>query len=277
MGLIIAVVLLVGCAPSQSVLRYEPEQPFTAVWPQAPEVPRYRYVGELTGVQNIRVLNNGVASAGTRFFKWLVGLTSPKHIPTVLQRPFAGVADEAGRVYVTDVSRQSVYVYDEAAGELHVCEMATSDARFVTPIGIALGAHNEILVADAQLGSVVRLDRQGKPLGEFGKGQLVRPAGVARAPGRGRIYVADTHAHDNKENNKQNKQHKTNNKHNKTPRKNNKPTQLSFADDKLYVTDTLNARIQILTADGKSEHVFGHRGVFVGDMPRPKGVGVDKD
>jgi len=277
MGLIIAAVLSAGCAPSQSVLRYEPEQPFTAVWPQAPEVPRYRYVGELTGEQNIRVLNNGVASAGTRFFKWLVGLTSPKHIPTVLQRPFAGVADEAGRVYVTDVSRQAVYVFDEAAGELHVWEMATSDARFVTPIGIALGAHNEILVADAQLGSVVRLDRQGKPLGEFGKGQLVRPTGVARDPARGRIYVADTHAHDIKVFNDQGELLDTIGKRGEAPGEFNGPTLLSFADDKLYVTDTLNARIQILSADGKSEHVFGHRGVFVGDMPRPKGVGVDKD
>src|SRR3569832_2041082 len=156
MGLIIAAVLSAGCAPSQSVLRYEPEQPFTAVWPQAPEVPRYRYVGELTGEQNIRVLNNGVASAGTRFFKRLVGLTSPKHIPTVLQRPFAGVADEAGRVYVTEVSRQAVYVFDEAAGEMQVWVLSTSDASFGTLFGFGLGAHNEILVADAHFGSVLR-------------------------------------------------------------------------------------------------------------------------
>lgn len=276
-GLIIAVVLLAGCAPSHTVLRYEPEQSFTAVWPQPPEVPRYRYVGELTGEQNIQTLNNGIGSSGTRFFKWLVGLTSPKHVPTVLQRPFAGVADEAGRVYVTDVSRQAVYVFDEAAGAMQVWDMATKDARFVTPIGIALGANHEILVADAQLGYVVRLDSTGKPLGIFGKGRLVRPTGVARDPARGRIYVADTHAHDIKVFNDQGEFINTIGKRGEAPGEFNSPTLLSFVNDKLYVADTLNARIQVLSADGKSEKVFGKRGVFVGDMPRPKGVGVDKD
>lgn len=276
-GLIIAAVLLAGCAPTRTVLRYEPEQAFTAVWPEAPEVPRYRYVGELTGEQNVLALNNGIGSAGTRLFKWLVGLTSPKHIPTVLQRPFAGVADEAGRVYVTDVSRQAVYVFDEPAGTLHVWDMASSDARFVVPVGIALGAQGEILVVDAQLGYVVRLDVNGKPLGQFGKGQLLRPTGVARDPARGRIYVADTHGHDIKVFNDQGELIETLGKRGEAAGEFNSPTLLSFVNDKLYVTDTLNARIQVLSADGKAERVFGERGVFVGDMPRPKGVGADKD
>lgn len=277
MGLIVAVILLGGCAPSQSVLRYEPEKPLDAVWPPSPEPPRYRYVGELTGEQNVRVINSGVANAGTRFFKWLVGLTSPKHIPTVLQRPHAGVADDAGRIYVTDVSRQAIYVFDEPAGALHVWDMATENARFVTPIGIALGANNEILVTDAQLSMVVRLDRQGKPVGSFGKGQLVRPTGIARDTANGRIYVADTHGHDIKIFNDQGELLSTIGRRGEAPGEFNSPTLLTFANNKLYVADTLNARIQELSTDGKPLHTFGERGVFVGDMPRPKGVSVDKD
>lgn len=56
----------------------------------------------------------------------------------------------------------------------------------------------------------------------------------------------------------------------------NSPTYLSFADNRLYVTDTLNARVQVLSADGDALQVFGRRGIFMGDMPRPKGVAVDK-
>lgn len=275
LGLLVAAVLC-GCAPSQSVLRYEPEKPLNAVWPPPPEAPRYRYVGELTGEANIHVLNDGIATAGSRFFKWLVGLTSAKHIPTVLQRPHAGIVDEAGRIYVTDVSRQAVYVFDETAGALQVWDMATESARFVTPIGIALGANNEILIADAQLGLVVRLDQQGKPLGSFGKGQLIRPTGIARDAARGRIFVADTHAHDIKVFNDQGELLSTLGQRGEAPGEFNSPTLLTFVHDKLYVTDTLNARIQTLSAEGKPLHSFGNRGIFLGDMPRPKGVAVDK-
>ena len=277
LGLIVAAALLAGCAPSHTVLRYQPDKPFTAVWPAPPETPRYRYVGELTGEENVRSLDGGMKNAGTRFFKWLVGLGSSKHIPTILQRPHAGVVDDAGRVYVTDVSRAAVYVFDEPAGTLSVWEQAANAAHFVAPIGIALGANDEILIADAQLGYVVRLNREGKPVGAFGKGQLVRPTGLARDPVRGRVYVADTHGHDIKMFSDQGELLSTIGKRGEAPGEFNSPTLLTFAGDKLYVADTLNARIQVLSPDGQSLQVFGDRGVFVGDMPRPKGVAVDKD
>ncbi|MEK7322295.1 MAG: 6-bladed beta-propeller [Pseudomonadota bacterium] len=275
-GLLVAAVVLAGCAPTHSTLRYQPDPPFTATWPAPPETPRYRYVGELTGEQNIHVPNQGFASSGTRLFKWLVGLTSPKHEAVVLQRPQGGVTDPAGRVYVTDVSRQAVYVFDEPAGTLQVWEMAGDNVRFVSPIGIALGADGEILVADAELGYVVRLGKDGKPRGVIGRTQLVRPTGVARDAARGRIYVADTHGHAIKVFSDSGELLKTFGQRGEALGEFNSPTYLSFADNRLYVTDTLNARVQVLSADGDALQVFGRRGIFMGDMPRPKGVAVDK-
>ncbi len=276
-GLIVASALLIGCAPTQSTLRYQPDPPFTAVWPAPPEAPRYRYVGELVGEQNIHVAGGGFASAGTRFFKWLVGLSSPKHVPVVLQRPQGGVVDPAGRVYVTDVSRQAVYVFDEQAGSLQVWEMAAENVRFLAPIGIALGADGQILVADAELGYVTRLDKNGVALGTIGKGQLQRPTGVARDAARGWIYVADTHGHDIKVFSDAGELLRTLGRRGEDAGEFNSPTFLSFSHDRLYVSDTLNARVQILSADGAPAQVFGRRGIFMGDMPRPKGVAADKD
>ena len=277
-GLLLAAVLLSACAPTQSTLRYQPDPPFTAVWPPPPETPRYQFVGQLTGEENIQVSGGGAfASAGTRFFKWLVGLTSPKHVPVVLQRPQGGVVDRAGRVYVTDVSRQAVYVFDEQAGSMQVWEMAADNLRFFTPIGVALGAEGEILVADAQLGYVVRLDKDGVPRGSIGQGQLVRPTGVARNAAKGWIYVADTHGHDIKVFNDSGELLRTFGHRGEAPGEFNSPTFLNFSHDKLYVSDTLNARVQVLSAEGEPLQVFGRRGIFMGDTPRPKGVGVDKD
>jgi DNA-binding beta-propeller fold protein YncE len=277
--LVVCLVLLTaGCASTHSVLRYQIDPAAAEVWPSSPEKPRYRYVGALTGEENIQLdEEQSLASSGTRFFKWLVGLSSRKHTPVVLQRPQGVMVDGEGRVYVTDVSRQAVYVFDQVQGKLSVWEMATAKDHFLTPIGIAAGANGEILVADAQWGYVARLDRAGHPLGTFGKGELSWPTGIARDPDSGRIYVAETHGHDIKVFDADGKLIKTIGKRGVEPGEFNSPTFLFIADHKLYVTDTLNARVQVLSLDGKPLETFGRRGVFVGDMPRPKGIAADND
>ena len=270
--------LMAGCASTHSVLRYQVDPAAAAVWPAAPEKPRYRYVGALTGEENIQLDNeSALASSGTRFFKWLVGLSSAKHTPVILQRPQGVMVDKAGRVYVTDVSREAVYVFDQVQGKLSVWEMATAKDRFLTPIGITPGADDEILVTDAQWGYVVRLDHNGHPLGTIGRGELSWPTGIARDPDSGRIYVAETHGHDIKVFDADGKLIQTIGQRGEGPGEFNSPTFLSIADHKLYVTDTLNARVQVLSLDGKSLKVFGRRGLFMGDMPRPKGIAADND
>ncbi|MEJ2553051.1 MAG: 6-bladed beta-propeller [Gammaproteobacteria bacterium] len=270
--------LMTGCASTHSVLRYEVDPTTAKVWPSAPEKPRYRYVGSLTGEENIQLdEEQSLASTGTRFFKWLVGLGSAKSSPVVLQRPQGVMVDQQGRVYVTDVSREAVYVFDPVKGKLDVWEMASAKDHFLTPIGIAPGADGEILVTDAQWGYVARLDHDGHPLGTFGKGQLSWPTGIARDPDSGHIYVAETHAHDIKVFDKDGKYLRTIGKRGVNPGEFNSPTFLSITQHHLYVTDTMNARVQVLTLDGKPLKTFGRRGVFIGDMPRPKGVAADND
>lgn len=296
-----AFMLLTGCAQTHSTLRYE-AAPITpgappVVWPPAPEIPRYRYVGELTGEENIQRDGGGVAEAGIRALKWLVGLLSEKSPAVILQRPQAGAVDSNGRIHITDVSRQAVYVFDEKAGRLQVWEMAAENTRFEIPIGIALGAQGEVLVADAGLGAVFRLNSAGVPVGSFGKSVLKHPTGLARDAVHGRVYVADTHLHQIKVFDDAGNVLATfgSGQRSEVPGEFNSPTHLAFADGKLYVADTLNARIQVLGIIDSSTvgpapepritqpaelaakvlQVFGRRGLFVGDLIRPKGVTVD--
>ena len=245
------------------------------VWPEPPDVPRYRYVGELTGEDNFRPDNWANRSTASKVFDWLVGLTGLNSEPVVLQRPQSGAVDAEGRIYVTDIGRGAVYVFDKPAGELEVWDMANGSTQFKAPIGIALGARNEILVADADLHSVFRLDKTGKPVGEFGHDILKRPTGLARDAVRGRVYVADTHAHDIKVFDDNGNLLKVIGRRGEGDGEFNFPTHLSFVADKLYVTDTLNSRIQVFDADGKMIEKFGKLGLYVGDLVRPKGVAVD--
>ena len=57
----------------------------------------------------------------------------------------------------------------------------------------------------------------------------------------------------------------------------NFPSHLALAQGELYVTDTLNSRVQVFGADtgGQPLRVLGRRGLVLGDLVRPKGVGVD--
>ncbi len=269
--------LMAGCADNHLVMNLaDPGQGVAQrVWPAPPDVPRYRYVGELTGEDNFRPDNWANRSSATKVLDWLVGLTGLNSDPVVLQRPQSGAVDDEGRIYVTDIGRGAVYVFDKPSGELKVWDMAKAFTHFSAPIGIALGARDEILVADADLHSVFRLDRNGNPVGEFGNDILQRPTGLARDAARGRIYVADTHAHDIKEFDDDGKLLKVIGRRGEGDGEFNFPTHLAFAGDKLYVTDTLNSRIQIFDADGKMIEKFGKRGLFVGDLVRPKGLAVD--
>jgi len=273
---VLSALLLIGCAQPQLVMNLGDTDKSTPakVWPDPPNPPRYRYVGELTGEENFRPEHSVDTNSVLNALKWLVGLNENPN-PVVLQRPQSGVVDAQGRIYVTDSNRQGVYVFDNIAGQLEVWELAGLRTKFETPIGIALGMQDEILVADAELHSVFRLDKKGNPLGEFGRDLLKRPTGLARDAKRGRVFVADTHAHDVKVFSDDGKLLKVIGKRGEGDGEFNFPTHLTFAADKLYVTDTMNSRVQIFDANDNMVQKFGKLGLNVGDLVRPKGVAVD--
>jgi DNA-binding beta-propeller fold protein YncE len=270
--------LLGGCAQVRYTLHLDPDYRNNTpqkYWPAAPEQARYAYVGQLLGQDNLVSEDANQRNIGVKVLHWLVGLFDGSEEKITLKRPQSGVVDDQGRVLVTDVSNHAVFVFDQAGGTLQVWEMAEQSRRFVTPIGIAVGANGQILVADAELGQVFRLDREGKPLGSFGRGLLTRPTGLARDAARGHVYVADTHAHDIKVFDDAGVWLHTIARRGEGEDGLNFPTHLAFAQGRLLVADSMNARIQIFDADGRFLQTLGQRGLNKGNLTRPKGVTVD--
>ena len=276
------VALLAGCAsggPVRGRLHYgmdDAPEGKQLLWPAAPEVPRYAYAGTLTGEPNFR--SESVAGGAlVELGRWIVGLGERGEAPTVLQRPAAVVGDDAGRLYVSDTSRQAVFVFDEKAGELQVWEQADAVRRFVSPSGLAVAA-DRLFVSDAELGAVFVLDLQGNPIGRIGAGLLQRPTGLARDAAQGRLYVADTYAHDVKVFSDAGELLQVIGKRGESDGEFNFPTYRAWAQGELYVTDTLNNRIQIFSADGQLlQRKLGSRGLYLGNLVRPKGVAVDAE
>jgi DNA-binding beta-propeller fold protein YncE len=276
--LILATLLLVsGCAETRYALRYETSAE-EKVWPSAPDIPRYRYVGQLTGEENLKALNDsGAGAAVKRFFKALVGLGSDNEQVRSLLRPQSGVIDRNGRILVTDAGRQGIFVFDEKQGELQVWVAADDEYNFISPVGIAIANNGDVLVADAELHRVIRLDAMGKPKSEFGFEDLERPTGLAIDPDTSRVFVADTGEHNIKVYTDAGKLVQIIGQVGVKPGEFNAPTHLAFANGQLYVTDTFNARVQVFDAEGKFLRLYGERGLYLGNLVRPKGVTVDSE
>ena len=271
---ILTVLLLGGCASAPPSLSLVGQVDQPVEWPGPPEPARYRYLGELTGEANI-VVDPDSRQIGKRIFDWIVGLTAGPRQPVILQRPQSGYTDADGRTYVTDVSRGAVYVFDKPAGTLHVWDMADRNTRFVTPVAISPGPDNSLLVSEADLGYVVRLNSDGVPEGHFGEAELKRPTGLAYDPKTATTFVSDTAAHDIKVFDRAGHLVRRIGHRGEGDGEFNGPTYLTLVNGELYVTDTLNARVQVLDETGRFLRKFGRRGLFLGDTPRPKGVAVD--
>jgi DNA-binding beta-propeller fold protein YncE len=159
-----------------------------------------------------------------------------------------------------------------------IWRQADPERPFDTPVGITAGPGGEVLVTDSALGEVFRLTADGQPAGAFGHGYLTRPTGIARDPVSGLVYVADSAAHDIKVFDGLGRLVETYGSRGERVGEFNGPTHLAFAGGRLYVADTLNARIQVLdAATGGIRRTFGERGLLVGNLVRPKGISVDDE
>ncbi len=273
--LLIFAVLITACGEARYLLRYDkPEKEIQ--WPVPPDKPRYRFVGLLTGEDNFKALDDGGAGAAIgRFFKKLVGLgDEPDRVRTLL-RPQSGTVDGMGRVIVTDAGRQAIFVFNEKQGKLLIWKAANEALNFISPVGVDVAKNGDVLVADAELRRVIRLDAQGKPKAEFGFGELERPTGLAIDEVSGQIFVADTAEHNIKVYADDGTLLKIIGQVGTKAGEFNAPTHISVVAGLLYVTDTFNARVQVFDSKGQFLRSIGSRGLYMGNLVRPKGVTAD--
>ncbi len=278
--LIGAMIGLAACTTAPTEMRYFPadQAPESKlVWPGPPEPARLAYAGELVGEANFRRAEGVQDGAAVRVLRWIAGITGADERTRQLVRPQAGMVDVTGRILVSDAGREAIVVFDESAGTLSIWDEASPGRAFSSPVGIAADGFGGYLVADADLGAVVRLDARGKPTGKLGGDILERPTGLAMDPATGEIFVVDTAAHDIKVLDSDGNLLRTLGRRGVAPGEFNGPTHLSLANGLLYVTDTLNSRVQILTTAGAPVSSVGERGLYIGNLVRPKGVTIDRD
>ena len=113
------------------------------------------------------------------------------------------VAVDKRRVYVLDRKYRKLLVFNKTSGELIESfgqDSEDPNGKLYLPTNMTLTPKGIFYIADAGVGRIVSIDRDGHLLKAFGKlgdgfGQFARPKGIA-SDDKGRLFVVDT-AHQN--------------------------------------------------------------------------------
>ena len=260
---------LSGCATPPA-----PVKEVRLVWPEPPEVTRIEFIRTIISDEDLGKDTTGSQS----ILKFLEG---EKPAANRIVEPMGiAVSDDGERMYISDHAQGAVFAYDFAKKTAR--KIGGGEKPLVTPMQLALDAQENVYVVEQAKKGVSVFDPQGKPLRFITDASIQRPTGIAIDNTRGKIYVSDT-------------------SHTKSTDHTVKvfdmqgkllglvgkgkgdmegsflfPTFLTLdAQGNLYVSDTINSRVQVFDADGKFLRAIGKHGSAFGQFDKPKGVAVD--
>jgi DNA-binding beta-propeller fold protein YncE len=242
------------------------------VWPLPPDPPRIRFVTAYHGVDDFKKKN------GSRWKSMLLGPDAERQT-TQLMKPYGIAVAGDGRVFVTDTAARRVFVFDPVAKSVGFVG-EKGPGKIVKPVGVAVDDAGTVFVADATLKRLVGYAPDGRVTIAIGHdGELQNPSGLAIDRQRKQLYVADAKKHQVLcYSSADGRFLRAIGKRGVEPGEFNFPTNLSVdRHGRLYVTDTLNFRVQIFDASGAVVKSIGSQGDGPGRLNRAKGVGVDSE
>lgn len=259
--------LVSGCATAAK------REDIRLVWPPPPLKPRVEFVRSIVSDENL-----GRDTTFTQ--KLAIFLGGEKPTTNRIVEPMGlAVSDDGQRLYVSDFAQLAVFVFD--FGQKKFTKIG-SEEKLARPVGIALDGEERLYVVEQENKGVAVFDRSGKRVKFITDPSIERPTGVAVDRTRGRLYVSDT-AHT------KSTEHsvkifdldghlvgKLGGEKGEAPGRFLFPTYVSVdPQGHVYVTDTLNSRVQMFDADGKYVKSFGQRGNSWGMFDKPKGLALD--
>ncbi len=265
---LIGILAIAGCATAP-----RKAEEVGLVWPPPPLKPRIEFVRSIISDQDL--------NRDTTFSeKLLAFLAGEKPLPNRIVEPMGvALSDDGQRLYVSDYAQLAVFVFDFSAGSF---TKIGEQERLARPVGVALDAQENLYVVEQLKKGVAVFDRQAKKIRFITHPSLERPAGIAIDRERRRIYVADSGHTKSAEHTVKVMDMEGNLLAKIGDQKGDAtghflfPTYLALdAQGNLYVTDTLNSRVQVFDPDGHFLKQFGERGNAWGMFDKPKGVALD--
>ncbi len=261
------------------------------VWPSPPAIARVRFQAILTGQ---RIDWAGLTSTQKPKQSWMDRLAGEqpdrqvkdvqKKVGFQLMRVFGVAADSKGNIYAADQGVGAIFIFPKSDKEPVQLIKHGVDARLPMINGLAVDDDDRLFVTDVKLHHVLVFNAKHEQEASFGADQLVAPAGIAIDASNRFVYVVDTQADqvavfDADKYTLLRRIGTGGKKHSLTsPGDFALPTHVAVdKDGQVYVTDTLNNRVEIFDADGNFISEFGKSGDGPGHFARPKGIALDSD
>ncbi len=260
----VSLLAFLGCAS------WKKKEDIKPVWPPPPQTERIRFLRLIESSDDIE--------REVSVFRRLLRLVGGRKAPTFTLREPMGIAvsDDGQRIYVSDPAQAAVFIFD--FGEKTFDKIVGLNS----PMGIALDEDENLFVVEQRKKGVSIFNREHQIVGFFTDASLHRPTGIVIDRDRDRIYVADTSSMESREHTV--KVFDREGKLVGVVGKNRGggegqflfPTYLALdKEGNLFVSDTLNARVQKFDPDGNFVRVFGERGTGWGMFDKPKGIAID--
>jgi DNA-binding beta-propeller fold protein YncE len=261
------------------------------VWPSPPEIARVKFQAILTGQKIDWAALETQKKPKRSWMDRLAGTKPDEQITNVaqkigyqLRRPYGVAVDSDGNIYVADQGVGAIFIFPESlTEEVHLIKNRV-DAPLPMMNGLAIDDTGRLFVTDVKLHHVLVLDKQHRPIAEFGAGVLVSPAGIAIDNENRLVYVVDTQqdqvlVFDADKYMLLRRIGTSGKNHTLTsPGDFSLPTGVAVDNSgNVFVTDTLNNRVEMFDADGNFVSQFGSPGDGPGYFARPKGIAIDRD
>jgi len=254
-----------GCGKPPGVIFPPPKPPL--LWPPTPEPPRIRYVGQLLTDEDLK--------PGVPFFDSVGRALFGKKPAFSMLSPYALCTDGADRLFVADSNAQFVHVFDLKTRKYQRWE-PPSPYHFAQPVGIAYDPNGRLFVADSVAGVIHVFDAAGQYKGQIGRGAVLRPCGLAFDKRGRRLLVADAGAHRLVFLSTTGDLLAHLGSRGAGPGHFNYPTNVAIdSRGRIYVSDSLNFRVQQFGPDFMPTRQIGKKGDMPGYFGQPKGVAVD--
>jgi sugar lactone lactonase YvrE len=261
------------------------------VWPNPPAIARVKFEKILTGQKIDWASLESKDKPKQSWMDRLAGEQPDRQVKDVakkvgfqLIRVYGVAADSKGNIYAADQAVGAIFIFPSAEdGQLQLIKNG-QDAHFGLINGLAMDDDDRLFVTDLKLHHVLVFNSKHEVEASFGADQLVSPAGLALDTTNRFLYVVDTQQDQvlvfDADSYKLLRRIGTTGKNHKltSPGDFSLPTHVAVdKEGNVYVTDTLNNRVEIFDADGTFLREFGKGGDGPGRFARPKGIAVDYD
>ena len=265
----------------------KPQDLSKLVWPEPPNIPRVRYTSYFAGMKFDKDVDTPGKKAKQSWMDRVAGTQSQdekittKNFPFQLLGPYGMSVDSKGRLYVADQKVGAIFVFNTETKDTELIRNGF-EAHFGLINSVVVDDDDRVFVSDGKLGKVLVFNAKHQVQDQI-KG-LVDPVGMAIDKENRLLYVVDTQqdqvfVYDADTLKLIRKIGTAGKKHTLTgPGDFALPTDVALdKDGNVYVTDTLNWRVEIFDAEGKFISQFGKHCDAIGCFERPKGIAIDSD